>query len=69
MVSALFASALVFTVAPVKADWLCGDDVCRWVNYDVVEPAFAVAWPAPIYPHCYWKQGIFGRWKYICPGR
>jgi len=51
----------------VKAEWLCGPDQCVWVTYDVDEPAFALAWGPPIYPTCYWKQGIFGRWKMICP--
>jgi hypothetical protein len=37
------------------------------VNYDVDEPAYAVAWGPPVRPSCYWKQGIFGRWKMICP--
>jgi len=30
-------------------------------------PAYAVAWGPPVRPSCYWKQGIFGRWKMICP--
>jgi hypothetical protein len=30
-------------------------------------PAYAVTWAPPTKPSCYWKQGLFGRWKYICP--
>jgi len=53
---------------PAKADWLCGADQCVWVTYNVVSvPAYAVTWAPPTNPNCYWKQGIFGRWKYICP--
>ena len=53
---------------PAKADWLCGADQCVWVTYNVVSvPAYAVACAPPTNPNCYWKQGIFGRWKYICP--
>jgi hypothetical protein len=52
--------------APAKADWLCGPDRCVWVTYDVDEPDFAEAWAPPIYPGCFWKQGVFGRWKLVC---
>jgi len=33
----------------------------------VVEPAFAVTWAPPIHAGCFWKRGVFGRWKFICP--
>ena len=26
-----------------------------------------VTWGPPVRPNSYWKQGIFGRWKMICP--
>jgi hypothetical protein len=26
-----------------------------------------VTWAPPTNPSCFWKQGMFGRWKYICP--
>ena len=61
------AAALLFSGQPVKADWLCGVDQCVWVNRDVVEPDYAAAWAPPIQPNCFWKRGIFGRWKLICP--
>jgi hypothetical protein len=61
------ATALLFAGQPAKADWLCGPNRCVWVAYDVVEPDFAEAWAPPIYPNCFWKQGIFGRWKLVCP--
>jgi hypothetical protein len=62
------AAALLFVGQPAKADWLCGPDQCVWVTYNVVNvPAYAVTWAPPTSPNCYWKQGLFGRWKYICP--
>jgi hypothetical protein len=63
----VLAAALLFTGQPAKAEWLCGPDRCVWVTYDVDEPAFALAWGPPIYPSCFWKQGILGRWKMVCP--
>ena len=66
---AALAAVSVFAVAPAKAEWLCGGDICRWVSYDVDEPDFAEAWPAPPRASCFWRQGIFGRWKFICPNR
>jgi hypothetical protein len=64
--SSVLAAVLLLSV-PAKADWLCGPDRCVWVNYDVVEPLYASTWGAPTRPSCFWKQGIFGRWKMICP--
>jgi quercetin dioxygenase-like cupin family protein len=23
-------------------------------------------WAPPIYPSCFWKQGVLGRWKMVC---
>jgi hypothetical protein len=67
LAGSVLAAALLFTGQPAKAEWLCGPDQCVWVTYDVDEPVFALAWGPPIYPTCYWKQGILGRWKMICP--
>jgi hypothetical protein len=66
MTGSVLASALLLA-APAKADWLCGPDTCVWVEYDVVEPLYALSWAPPVRPSCFWKQGIFGRWKMICP--
>jgi hypothetical protein len=67
LAGSVLAAVLLFVGQPAKADWLCGPDQCVWVTYDVDEPAYAVAWGPPVQPNCYWKQGIFGRWKMICP--
>ena len=69
LVGSVLAATLLFASQPVKAEWLCGVDQCVWVTYDVDEPAYALAWGPPIMPSCYWKQGVFGRWKMICPRR
>jgi hypothetical protein len=63
----LVVTAFLFTGQSAKAEWLCSANQCVWVNYDVDEPAYALAWGPPVRPACYWKQGIFGRWKMICP--
>jgi hypothetical protein len=63
----VIVTALLFTGQSAKAEWLCSPNQCVWVNYDVDEPAYALAWGPPVRPSCYWKQGIFGRWKMICP--
>ncbi len=67
MAGSVLAAVLIFTGQPAKAEWLCGADRCVWVNYDVDEPLYALSWGPPVRPACYWKQGIFGRWKMICP--
>ena len=61
------AAVLLFIGTPAKAEWLCGEERCVWVSWDVDEPAFAEAWGPPIRPNCFWKQGVFGRWKMVCP--
>jgi hypothetical protein len=63
----VLVTALLVADRPAKAEWLCGADLCVWVTYDVDEPAYALTWGAPVRPNCFWKQGIFGRWKMICP--
>ena len=65
--SSVLVTAFLLSAAPAKADWLCGADRCVWVEYDVVEPVYALTWAPPARPSCFWKQGIFGRWKLICP--
>lgn len=67
LAGSVLGAALLFTGQPVKAEWLCGTDQCVWVNYDVDEPPYTAAWGPPIMPSCYWKRGVFGRWKMICP--
>jgi hypothetical protein len=69
MGSALAAVLLLSGQQPAKAEWLCSPNKCVWVNYDVDEPDFAVNWAPPLFPNCFWRQGILGRWKYVCPGR
>jgi hypothetical protein len=69
LAAAVVASSFAVLSAPARADWLCAGDTCRWVGYDVIEPAFADAWPAPPRASCFWRQGIFGRWKFVCPNR
>lgn len=63
----VFAAVVLLVSQPAKAEWLCTEDQCVWVNYDVDEPAFAAAWGPPVRPNCFWKQGFFGRWKMVCP--
>jgi len=59
--------AFLFSGQSAKAEWLCSEHRCVWVAYDVDEPAYALTWGPPVRPSCYWKQGVFGRWKMICP--
>ena len=67
LTGSLVLAAFLFTGQSAKAEWLCSANQCVWVNYDVDEPAYALTWGPPVRPSCYWKQGIFGRWKMICP--
>ena len=66
-VGLVLVTAFLFTGQSAKAEWLCSANQCVWVTYDVDEPAYALAWGPPVRPPCFWKQGIFGRWKMICP--
>ena len=61
------AAALLFMSQPASAEWLCSENRCVWVTYDVDEPAFALAWGPPVRPSCFWRQGVFGRWRIVCP--
>ena len=50
--------------------WVCGPVQCVWdptpdVGY--VVPGYATAWAAPVYPGCYWRRGLLGRWRMVCP--
>jgi hypothetical protein len=63
----VLAAVLLFAGQQAKAEWLCGENRCVWVSYDVDEPAYACTWGPPVRPSCFWKQGILGRWKMICP--
>jgi hypothetical protein len=64
----VFVVALLCASEQTNADWLCGPVRCVWVHHHVASvPAFATGWPAPIHPNCFWKHGILGRWKSICP--
>jgi hypothetical protein len=69
MAGSVLAVGLLFAIQPAKATWVCGPDECVWVHEHVTEvvPSFAFTWAPPIRPNCYWKRGIFGRWKFICP--
>lgn len=60
---------LLFAPQPAKANWVCGPDECVWVqqHVHVVVPSFAVTWGPPVRPNCFWRRGIFGRWRFICP--
>lgn len=64
---AVVAAVLLLAGQKAKAEWLCGENRCVWVSYDVDEPAYALAWGPPVRPSCFWKQGVFGRWKLVCP--
>jgi hypothetical protein len=66
-VGLVLVTAFLFTGQSAKAEWLCSANQCVWVTYDVDEPAYALTWGPPVRPSCFWKQGIFGRWKMICP--
>jgi hypothetical protein len=53
-----------------KVVWVCGPVQCVWdptPDAGYVVPGYAAGWAAPVYPGCFWKRGIFGRWKMICP--
>lgn len=77
MLRTILAGSVVAAVAfaaagPASAAWVCGPELCTWVNHPVTTvvtppPPEAAAWPAPALPNCFWKKGFFGRWKYICP--
>ena len=50
-----------------EAAWQCGPRRCVWVpGYRGPIPDYARAWGAPTFPHCHWKRGLLGKWKYKC---
>ena len=68
LAGSVLVAGLMFALQLAKANWVCGPDECVWVQHvHVVEPSFAVNWAPPIHAGCFWKRGIFGRWKFICP--
>lgn len=44
LTGAVVAAVLLFAGQQAKAEWLCGENRCVWVSYDVDEPAYALAW-------------------------
>ena len=44
LAGAVVAAVLLFAGQQAKAEWLCGENWCVWVSYDVDEPAYALAW-------------------------
>jgi hypothetical protein len=67
LAGSVLAIALLVVSHPAKANWLCGPEQCVWVHHHVVVPAFAATWAPPMAPSCFWRRGIFGRWRMICP--
>ena len=50
-----------------EAAWQCRGRRCNWVpNYWGPVPGYARSWGPPRFPHCYWKKGLLGNWKYKC---
>ena len=50
-----------------KAAWDCRGRRCTWLpGYRGPIPGYARTWGPPRFPHCYWKKGLLGRWKYKC---
>lgn len=50
LTGAVVAAVLLFAGQQAKAEWLCGENRCVWVSYDVDEPAYALAWGPPVSP-------------------
>jgi hypothetical protein len=68
LMGSLLTVALVFAGQPAKAAWLCGPEQCVWVHHPVAAvPAFAATWGPPINARCFWRRGVFGRWRFVCP--
>jgi len=64
----VLTTGLLLLLQPAKANWVCGPDECMWVPHvHVVVPSFAVTWAPPPRPSCFWRRGIFGRWRFVCP--
>ena len=72
LASSLLAAGLLLAGSgqPANAVWVCGPVQCvRDPTPDVgyVMPGYAAAWAAPVYPGCFWKRGLLGRWRMVCP--
>ena len=69
LAGSVLVAGLLLVVQAVKAAWVCGPDECVWVqqHVHVVVPSFAVTWGPPIRSNCFWRRGIFGRWRFVCP--
>jgi hypothetical protein len=72
LASSLLAAGLLLAGGsqPANAVWVCGPAQCVWdptpdVGY--VVPGYATAWAAPVYPGCFWRRGLLGRWRMVCP--
>ncbi len=72
LASSLLAAGLLLAGSsqPANAVWVCGPVQCVWdptpdVGY--VVPGYATAWAAPVYPGCYWRRGLLGRWQHGLP--
>ena len=42
LAGAVLATVPLFAGQQAKAEWLCGENRCVWVSYDVDEPAYAL---------------------------
>lgn len=55
-------SGLVETVR-----WRCGPGACWWTpGYTGYVPPYAYGWGPPHRPHCFWRVGRRGAWRYDC---
>ena len=63
------AVGLFFLTQTGDADarWRWGPGACWWTpGYTGYVPPYAVRWGAPHRPHCYWRVGRRGVWRYDC---
>ena len=68
LAGSVLMAGLLFVLRAGESELGRGPDECVWAQHvHVVEPSFAVTWAPPIHAGCFWKRGIFGRWKFICP--
>ena len=72
LASSLLAAGLLLAGSgqPANAVWVCGPAQCVWdptPDAGYVVPGYATAWTAPVYPGCFWKRGLLGRWRMVCP--
>jgi hypothetical protein len=66
----LALAAALFVVAQADdadAAWRCGPGACWWTpGYTGYVPPYAYRWGPPHRPHCYWRVGRRGVWRYDC---